>query len=232
MRSTDRGRRAGGVAGSCGGCCSPPTSSGCCGVRDRGRACAAGVLARRVAPVWEVGLFAASLPLWVLLAASTGSTTATRSARITRRSTTSSASSRSSRSGRGAFSSSRTSLGLPYPNLGRLVVFWLLADRARAARSAPRARIGRRQRRVRPERDHRRLGQGRPHARGQDREPSRVRPARRRLRRPRRPSGAIRTDKPPAASERPTICRRSSASTARTASSIAFSTDSHEQTLA
>ena len=165
---------------------------------------------------------------------STASTTATRSEPITRRSTTSSASSRSSRSGRGASSSSRivAELAAPEPRSARR----LLAPRGRSSSrcSAPSSRaIGRRQAGVRAERHHRRLGQRRAAARRQDREAPRVRPARRRVRRPRRPRAAPATERARVELLGTTddLPRARSRARESIASSIAFSTDSHDQTL-
>ena len=158
------------------------------GLLDRAQACASGV--RRQTASLRCGRSHSSSRRSRSGCCSRGftvSTTATRSEPITRPSTTLSASFRSSRSERGASSSSRMSRTCRAPNLGRLVVFWLLAV---APHSAPpcrepcdRATAGR----VRPERHHRRVGQRCTAARRQDREALRVRPPCRRVRRPRRP---------------------------------------------
>ena len=141
-----RGRRAVGAVGSCAGCCSPPTSSGSLAAyRDRVRARAARIAVDRVAPIWEVALFVATLPLWVLLARIYG--LYDRDEERTDHSTVDDVVGvfQVVTLGTWSFLVLTHVVGLPYPNLGRLVVFWLLAVvLVPLLRAASRA-IGRRQ---------------------------------------------------------------------------------------
>ena len=141
----------------------------------------------RVAPAWEAALFFATLPLWVLLARVHG--LYDRDEERTDHSTVDDVVGvfQVVTLGTWSFLVITHVFGLPYPNLGRLVVFWLLAVLLIPLLRAVSRAIGRRQARVRPERHHRGVGPRCPPARRQDREALRVRPPRRRVRRPRRP---------------------------------------------
>jgi exopolysaccharide biosynthesis polyprenyl glycosylphosphotransferase len=81
----------------------------------------------RVAPIWEVVLFAATLPLWVLLARVYG--LYDRDEERTDHSTVDDVVGvvQVVTLGTWSFLVLTHVIGLPYPNLGRLVVFWLLA---------------------------------------------------------------------------------------------------------
>ena len=136
----------GGAAGSCGGCCSAPTSSGSSVAYLVALALVPpAATADRVAPVWEVALFVATLPLWVLLARVYG--LYDRDEERTDHSTVDDVVGvfQVVTLGTWGFLVITHVLGLPYPNLGRLVVFWLLAVvLVPLLRAASRA-IGRRQ---------------------------------------------------------------------------------------
>ena len=187
-RSIRRGRRRDGVAaGSCGGCCSPPTSSG---------SCVAYVVALAlVPPASAADRVAPDLGGRALRghAAALGSARAYLRPLRPRRGANRSLDGRRRRRrlpGRDARNvelprhHARPRPAVPEPRAARR----LLAPR-RCAHSAP-ARREPRDRppagRVHPERHHRRLGRRRAPARRQDREASGVRPAGRRVRRSRR----------------------------------------------
>ena len=115
-----------------------------------------------VAPAWEVALFVATLPLWVLLARVYG--LYDRDEERTDHSTVDDVVGvfQVVTLGTWSFLVITHVVGLPYPNLGRLVVFWLLAVAPHSAPPCREPRDWAPAGRVHPERHHRRLGPASP----------------------------------------------------------------------